>query len=181
MLFFCVGKYESTGTYAWIAMAACCHRCLLARAAFLTSGRMTYFSALLSLLFAALADTAWVALFRAKPVGKFQVIRQGEALFQFTSTTGTFSVFPKERRLEMKDGNRKRSVNFSDLKGLEYRANQSYALLQEFFFGFDLTDSLARYQDTVDWFSIAVVTYDNQRIPLFLSGQYTQREFLISW
>ena len=142
---------------------------------------MTYLSAFLSLLVAALVDTAWVALFRSKPVGKFQVIREGEALFQFTSTTGTFSIFPKERRLEVREGNTRRSVSFSDLKGMEYRVNENYALLQELFFGFDLTDTLARYQDTVDWFSISVLTHDNKRIPVFLSGQYTQREFLLAW
>jgi hypothetical protein len=142
---------------------------------------MTVVSSLLALLVAILVDTAWVALFRAKPVGKFKVVRRGESLFQFESTTGTFSVFPKERRLEVKDGNGKRVVKFSELKGMEYRVNESYALVQELFFGYDLTDTLARYQDTVDWFSVAVVTEDDKRIPLFLSGQYTQREFLLSW
>lgn len=142
---------------------------------------MTYITALLSLVVAVIVDTAWVAVFRAKPVGKFNVLRKGEALFQFSSTTGDFSIFPKERRLEVREGKSKRIVQFSELKGMEYRVNESYALVQELFFGYDITDSLARYQDSVEWFSIAVVTHDNIRIPLFLSGQYTQREFLMSW
>jgi hypothetical protein len=49
------------------------------------------------------------------------------------------------------------------------------------FFGYNLTDLLPRYHDTVEWLAIAAVTHDGKRIPLFLSGRYQQREFLLGW
>ena len=40
-------------------------------------------------------DTLWVALFRAGPMGKFKVVRDGSAIFQFESDSGSFSFLPK--------------------------------------------------------------------------------------
>ena len=142
---------------------------------------MNYASALLALAAAIVIDTAWVALFRAQPVGKFHVNRRGTALFQFTTTLGNCTIYPKAGRLEFNGSKGKLTVAFADIKGLEYRVNERYALIQELFFGYDFTDTLARYQDSVYWFSIAVVTHQNTRIPVYLSGQYVQREFFLDW
>ncbi len=142
---------------------------------------MTYISALLSIAVAIVIDTAWVAVFRARPVGKFKVTRRGEAVFQFLTTVGQFTIYSKEERFDFKDGKTQASLPFAHIKGLEYRVNASYALIEELFFGYNLTDFLAKYQDTIEWFSVAVVTHQNKRIPLYVSGQYTQREFLLSW
>jgi hypothetical protein len=142
---------------------------------------MNYASALLALAAAVIVDTAWVALFRAQPVGKFKVTRRGTALFQFTTTLGNCTIYPKAKRLEF-DGSKGRiTVAFADIKNLEYRVDEQYALIQELFFGYDFTDTLARSQDSVHWFSIAVVTHDRRKIPLYLSGQYVRREFLLEW
>lgn len=132
-------------------------------------------------LAAFVVDTAWVALFRAQPVGRLEVLRDGSALFQFRSRCGTFSIYPKERRLLLGGRDGPRQLALDRIRGLEYRMNQSHALLQELFFGFDLTDFLEDYRDTVDWFSVAVLTHEGERIPLYLSGEYQQREFLMTW
>jgi hypothetical protein len=55
------------------------------------------------------------------------------------------------------------------------------AFLQELVLGLDLTDLLPRYRDTVEWFSIAAVTVGEERIPLYVGGQYMRREFLMTW
>lgn len=126
-------------------------------------------------------DTAWVALFRAKAVGKFRVVRDGTSIFQFESDLGSFSILPREGKLQRKSPGTSETIEGSEIKGLEFRSHESVAVLQELFFGLDGTDLLARYLDTVDWFSLAVVTTDGRRIPLFLSGQYNRREFLMTW
>lgn len=126
-------------------------------------------------------DTLWVALFRTGAMGKFKVVRDGSAIFQFESDSGSFSILPKEGRLSYKTTQSSGSLSRAEIKGLEFRVRESVAIVQELFFGLDVSDLLARYMDTVDWFSIAVVTNDGRRIPLFLSGQYTRREFLMTW
>jgi hypothetical protein len=140
---------------------------------------------LLSLIFAGalaiLVDTAWVAIFRARPVGRFRVLRDNASAFTFASNHGTFTVNEISQTLSYAVAKQRGSLRLSEIKGIEYRVNEKYALLEEFFFGFDLTDFLSKYQDTVEWFSIAAVTTDGRRIPLYLSGRYCQREFLLGW
>jgi hypothetical protein len=140
---------------------------------------------LLALVFwgavAVLIDTAWVAVFRARPVGKFQVVRDTADTFSFLSNHGTFTSSQRTQTLSYVLGKQRGALKFSEVKGIEYRVNEEYALLEELFFGFDWTDLLSQYRDTVDWFSIAVVAVDGRRIPLYLSGRYTQREFLHGW
>lgn len=126
-------------------------------------------------------DTAWVALFRARPVGTFKVLRDNPNTFTFASNHGTFSINRVAQTLSYALSKQRGSLPLSEVKGFEYRINEKYAVLEELFFGFELTDLLSRYQDTVEWFSIALVTLDGKRIPLYLSGQYCAREFLLGW
>ena len=143
---------------------------------------MTIAYFVLAVLCGLLFDAAWVALlFRMRRVGTFKVLRETGAMFGFVSSTGTFVASREAGSLTVVQGKSRATLKFSEIKGLEYRVNEKYALLEEFFFGLDLTDLLARYQDTVEWFSIALITQDGKRIPLYLSGQYQQREFLMGW
>jgi hypothetical protein len=130
---------------------------------------------------AILVDTVWVALFRARPVGRFAVLRDGETQFSFTSNHGTFRIDRAAQVLVHEQGSRRGRIPFSEIKGIEYHVREGHAFVEELFFGFNATDLLAQYQDTVEWFSIAVVTSDGQRIPLYLSGQYSPREFFLGW
>lgn len=136
---------------------------------------------LFCVLLPAIIDTAWVALFRARPVGRFTITRQTEAQLGFTSSTGSFILNREARTLAYTSGKQRGVVGFDQIKGLEYRVNEEYALLAEWFFGFDGMDLLPQYHDTVDWFSIAALTTDGKRVPLFLSGQYRPREFMLGW
>jgi hypothetical protein len=136
---------------------------------------------LIGLLVAVAIDTAWVALFRAAPIGRFQVTRNGAAIFRFESDVGSFSILPLEGKLHHQTAQGSGTLLKSDIKGLEFRVEESTAVLQDILLGFDLTDLLTRYADTVNWFSVHVVTHDGQRIPLFLSGEYVPREFLLGW
>jgi len=136
---------------------------------------------LLCLVLPIVADTAWVALFRAKPAGRFKVSRESDDEIGFSSSTGIFVIKSAARTLAYASGRQRGVLSFDEIKGLEYRADEHYALLAELFFGFDGTDLLPRYRDTVDWYSIAVLATDGRRIPLFLSGEYQPREFLLGW
>lgn len=126
-------------------------------------------------------DTAWVALFRARPVGKFQVLRDTATTLSFASKTGTFSINRGAGTLAYVSGKRRGSFKLTDIKGLEYRVNESTAILEELFFGLNLTDFLPAYRDTIEWFSISVVATNGDRTPLYLSGRYCPREFLMGW
>ncbi len=142
---------------------------------------MNALSLTLTIVCAILLDTAWVALFRSRPVGKFEVLRDAGNTFGFTSNAGTFTAHQDSQTLTYVCGKLRGSLKFSEIKGLEYRVNEKYALLEELFFGLDLTDLLPRYHDTIEWFCITMVTLDGRRIPMYLSGQYQQREFLLGW
>lgn len=138
-------------------------------------------SLLLGFAFAILADTFWVVVFRAQPVGRFKLVLQGTAVVRIDSSAGAITLYPRERRLEVQHRGRRHRLRFDDIRGLEYRVEERRAWLQELFFGLDITDLLARYQDTVDWFSIAVLTHDGERVPLYLSGRWERREFALGW
>lgn len=142
---------------------------------------MSFTACVLAAVVAFVADTAWVAFFRARPVGRFKVLRDDDAMFSFATNTGTFSANQRAHVLGYTKGARRGSVKFSDIRGIEYRFNAQYAVLEELFFGLNFTDLLPRYQDTVEWFAIAAVTHERKRIPLFVSGSYQQREFLLGW
>jgi hypothetical protein len=142
---------------------------------------MSTVALLLVIVAAVVIDTAWVALFRAQPVGRFRVVRDGTAIFQFESDVGSFSILPKEGKLHYQLSGDAGTIDKADIRGLEYRANESFAVVQELFFGLDLTDLLPQYRDTVDWLSLSVVTHGGRRVPLFVSGQYHRREFLMTW
>jgi hypothetical protein len=126
-------------------------------------------------------DTVWVAVFRASPVGKFHVMRDTPSTLAVVSKTGTFTVNKIDGILTFACGKQRGSLRVSEIKGLEYRANENAAILEELFFGLDLTDFLAAYQDTIEWFSISVVATNGTRVPLYLSGRYCPREFLMGW
>src|SRR5262245_33223887 len=140
---------------------------------------MSLLSLVVAAALAILFDTAWVAIFRARPVGRFKVTRDTADTLSFLSNHGAFTVSQGSQTLTYVLGQMRGSLKFSEIKGIEYRVNEKSALLEELFFGIDWTVLLSRYQDTVDWFSIGVVTTDGRRIPLYLSGQYSQREFLL--
>jgi hypothetical protein len=136
---------------------------------------------LFALALGVIVDTVWVALFRAQPVGRYKVTHRGEALFQADTSTGKLRILSKEGRLEVEVKGRSTVLPFAEIAGMEYRVHEHDALLQEFFFGFGLADWWARYRDTVEWFSIAIISTSGQRVLLYVSGQYTQREFLMEW
>lgn len=126
-------------------------------------------------------DTLWVLAFRAQAAGRFRVLQDGYARWRFRTDVGEFSVYPREARLEHPQGRGRASVAFAEIAGIEYRASVEHAWLQEWLMGYDLTDLLARYEDTVEWFSIGIVTREGRRVPLYLGGRYRRREFLMGW
>jgi hypothetical protein len=126
-------------------------------------------------------DTFWVALFRARPVGKFRVLCDTTSTLAVTSKTGNFIVDKSAGVLKFACGKRRGTLRLSEIKGLEYRVNEKTAILEELFFGLSLTDLLPAYQDTIEWFSISVVATNGTKVPLYLSGRYCPREFLMGW
>ena len=128
-----------------------------------------------------LLDTVWVAFFHGRSIGRFKVLRDAADTFTFSSNHGSYTVSQKSQSLTYVLGKRRGSLKLSEIKGIEYRVNEKYAALEELFLGFNMTDLLPAYQDTIDWFSIGVVTSDGKRLPLYISGQYHSREFLLGW
>jgi hypothetical protein len=132
------------------------------------------------LLLAVVIDTAWVALFRQRPVGKFVVERDGSAIFRFRSSTGHFTILPKDRIFEYSTRTLKNRLPFEAIRGIRFHVSEETALLEEILMGWDLTDFLPRYTDTVQWFAISVLSRSGEEIPVYLSGQYQRREFLFT-
>lgn len=90
----------------------------------------------MSILFLALAvgfalvmDTAWIAFFRARAVGKFQVLREAGNTSIFRSSTGTFTLKQDARFFSYVLDKQRGSLKFSEIKGIEYRVNEKFAVL----------------------------------------------------
>jgi hypothetical protein len=139
------------------------------------------------LIFAVLAtvgvvlDTFWLAAFRATPQGKFKVSVNNSSSFSFVTKLGGFSVDRGKQALSFAVAGRRGLLALSEIKGLEYRARVEAATIQELFLGLDLTDVFSRYRDTIEWYSISAVTTKQERIPIYLGGEYQRREFLMTW
>jgi hypothetical protein len=126
-------------------------------------------------------DTLWVAVFRVTPQGKFKISVNNPSSFSFLTTLGGFSVDRGKQTLSFALAGRRGLLPLAELKGLEYRARVQAATVQDLFLGFDLTDVLPAYQDTIEWYSISAVTTKGERIPIYVGGEYQQREFLMKW
>jgi hypothetical protein len=92
---------------------------------------MTYITAFPSLLVAALVDTAWVAVFRAKPVGKFSVLVKARRVAVLVQQR-RFHHLAQGGALEMREGKNKRSVQFSEPNGMEYRVSEAMLCCRSF-------------------------------------------------
>jgi hypothetical protein len=126
-------------------------------------------------------DLFWVAAFRLAPQGKFKVSVNNPSSFSFLTKLGGFSIDRGKQALSFALVGRRGLLPLSEIKGLEYRAKAKVATLQELFLGFDLADVLPSYQDTIDWYSISAVTSKQERIPIYLGGEYQRREFMMTW
>ena len=73
------------------------------------------------------------------------------------------------------------SISFTDISGLSYEATEESAYALEFLNGFDLTDLMPQYKDSIVWRNIYLHTTDGNKLLLFAVGQYIPREFLLTW
>jgi len=111
----------------------------------------------------------------------FKVLRDDARTLTCASNLGGFSVDRVACTLGYTLSDQRGSLSFSEIKGIEYQARVDWASLEEFVLGFDATDLLPQYRDTIEWFSIAAVTHRGKRIPLYLRGNFRHREFLMGW
>lgn len=142
---------------------------------------MDFLVPILCLAIGVVVDTVWVGIFRKRPIGNFKVLASSHGTTRIESSTGNFTLDEGARTLRYRVGGTGGTLAFSEIAGLEYRVNEKGAVLAELVLGLNVTDLLTKYRDTVEWFSIAVVAHDGRRVPLYLSGQYQPREFLLGW
>ena len=124
----------------------------------------------LAVAFGAVADTFWVAMFRVAPQGRFKISIDNPSSFSFLTRLGAFSIQHAKKVLSFSVRGRRGVVPLSEIKAVEYRARVTDALVQELFFGYDLTDLMGPYRDTVEWYSISAVTNAGERIPIYAGG-----------
>ena len=128
-----------------------------------------------------LLDFLYVAFFRRLKKGRYRLYSDTPDLFEFSTDAGGFAIDRTRGEFRYATPEGRGSVPLDSIEKLEFGLVRNYALLQEIFFGFDITDFLPRYQDSDYWYSIAARTVHGERIPLFIAGQYKQREFLLTW
>ena len=136
---------------------------------------------LVFLIVLALLDFLFVAFFRRLKKGRYKIHSNTADVFEFSTDVGGFSIDRANRVFRYATPAGRGSVSLDSLEKLEFGLVTNYALLQEIFFGFDILDFLPRYQDSDYWYSIAVRTREGEQIPVYIAGQYKQREFLMTW
>ncbi len=136
---------------------------------------------LIFLLVLALLDFLFVAFFRRLKKGHFKVHSDTTEAFEFSTSVGGFAIDRANRVFKYATPDGRGSIPLDDVDKLEFGLVEKYAFLQEMFFGFDLTDIMGRYQDSDYWYSISVRTSAGEHVPIYIAGQYKQREFLLTW
>ena len=129
----------------------------------------------------ALLDFLFVAFFRRLKKGRYKVHTDTAEVFEFSTDVGGFAIDRAKRVFRYATPESRGSIPLDAVQKLEFGLVENYPLLQEWFFGFNLTDMMSRYQDSDYWYSISVLTTDGKHIPIYIAGQYKQREFLLTW
>lgn len=128
-----------------------------------------------------IADYIFVAIFRGMKKSKFIVTENSEKAFSFETAAGGFRIDRAKRELSYAVLGVRRSVPLDELARLKFGYADKSALLQEIFFGYELTDALSAYQDSNHWYTVQISTKQGDSIPLFTAGQYEPREFFLGW
>ncbi len=126
-------------------------------------------------------DFIFVAFFRRLKKGRYKVHANTAEVVEFSTDVGGFAIDRVHEEFRYATPEGRGSVPLAAVRKLEFGLVEKYALLQEILFGFDLTDYLGRYQDSDYWYSIVVRTVEGEHIPVYIAGQYKQREFLMTW
>jgi hypothetical protein len=93
---------------------------------------------------------------------------------------GVYQFRPDAREISVRTREHAERIPYDDVAGFEYRHRSQYAMAQEMVFGFDLSDLLGRYSDTIEWYLLSLRTRDRRLIPVFVVGEYQRREFLVN-
>ena len=136
---------------------------------------------LIWILILLLIDFLFVAFFRRLKKGHYKVHADTAEVFEFSTDVGGYAIDRADRIFRYTSSESRGSIPLDEVEKLEFGLVEKYPLLQEWLFGFNLTDLMRRYQDSDYWSSITVRTTEGQHIPIYLGGQYKQREFLLTW
>ena len=136
---------------------------------------------LIWILILILLDFLFVAFFRRLKKGHYKVHADTSEAFEFSTDVGGYAIDRAERVFRYTTPETRGTIPLDDVQKLEFGLVEKYPFLKEWFFGFNLTDMMRRYQDSDYWYSITILTAEGKHIPVYLGGQYKQREFLLTW
>lgn len=128
-----------------------------------------------------IVDYLLVAFFRGMKKSRFIVTENSDRTYAFQTDIGGFRIDRENKTLNFAVLGDRKTVPLSDLARLKFGYADKSALLQEVFFGFNLTDLMSPYQDSNHWYTIHLVTKNGKPIPIFTAGQYEPREFMLTW
>ena len=132
----------------------------------------------ITLLFFASMLAAWVLIWRRMQKGRFSILEDSSARFVFVSDCGRFTLHRQTGKLAWTHRGKASSMRLDEVKGVDYLANEGGALGLELLNGFGFTDLFHRYQDSIEYHAIDIVTHERGRVPVFRGARWQRREFL---
>ena len=125
-------------------------------------------------------NVAWVAYTRRIRLGKLSILSSSNTV-RMTTNLGLMKFDGENQAIAYVYKDQRGSITFADVIGLSFEAAEESAFALEFLNGFDLTDLLPQYKDSIVWRNIYLQTRDGNRLLIFSAGQYIPREFLLTW
>jgi hypothetical protein len=120
-------------------------------------------------------------LYRIKGA-KFQIIADTESQFVFETNLGRFRLDREKKAVVLPGGDGTvTTIPFTEIKKLDFGLAREWAFGAELWFGLGFTDLLKQYQDTNEWYGVALVLHSGKRVPIYAAGQLVRREFLMEW
>jgi hypothetical protein len=138
-------------------------------------------SVIVFLVLCLLFNFIFLAMFRAMRKGYFSVMAESANAFCFKTDFGIFKISHSDKSLTHIGQNGKKVIKLEDVASVKFAYDERWAVLAEFFFGFDLMDLFSPYRDRIHWYTVKLRLKDNSELPLFVAGEYEPREFLLGW
>jgi hypothetical protein len=138
-------------------------------------------ASLVTLVILVLVSFPVMAMLYRKKKGRFEILRDDSAGFEFETDLGLFSIDRNEHRFHFSTKDGREAIALSEIERLNFGLLREWAFGAELLTGLQFLDLFKRYRDTNNWYQISLVLVGGPVVPLFVAGQYEPREFLRAW
>ena len=134
------------------------------------------------LIFGFISHMFWMAVYRQKYKGKFNVTLDTSEKYNVITDLGTTVIDYGLKQVSL-PGRPRKIISLEEIRGIRFSHDADWALATEKAFGINVAEPSARFSslDRMHWYTIKLVTSENDEIPMFIVGEYEPKAFVPAW